>query len=73
MSEWQPIETAPRDGTEILGWCEIGVVVVSWNEQRFHKNPKPYWDSNRQSVTWMREYCQPTHWQPLPQPPKETA
>lgn len=21
MSNWQPMETAPRDGTPILGWC----------------------------------------------------
>ena len=69
MNNWQPIETAPKDGTEILGWTGSMFLIVEWNEQKWHKKPAPYWDSGRPSITWMREYGQPTHWMPLPDPP----
>jgi hypothetical protein len=58
---WQPIETAPKDGTVLLvhgergvelGWC----VLSRW-----------YWHG-RNSVTE-----QPTHWMPLPEPPDGVA
>ncbi len=71
MSGWQPIETAPRDGTEILiatGSYRGGVVVVSWygtaHGQDVH-NCFADWDGD--------SYLDATHWMPLPDPPSEDA
>ena len=60
MSEWQPIETAPRDGTEILLW-EDGYILGSWVEEYgYFADPDGHLWKNRQ----------PTHWMPLPAPPQ---
>lgn len=32
MSEWQPIETAPKDGTQILAKMGQAVFLVEWDE-----------------------------------------
>lgn len=58
---WQPIETAPRDGTRFLA-TEDGRdhYALAWNSDG-------YWESYcGQHVTQTPE---PTHWQPLPKPP----
>jgi hypothetical protein len=62
--EWQPIETAPKDGSNVLV-IEAGnsVPVVA------------YWDNDMDGGWW--GYWQteqlnphkPTHWMPLPAPP----
>ena len=67
--EWMPIETAPKDGTFILAWCERwrAPATLRWGKVRGF--------SSRGFVTEggvARGYL-PTHWMPLPSPPKETA
>jgi hypothetical protein len=60
--DWQPIETAPKDGTNILlGWPTM-VLSGYWAD----------WRSRKSWVTSRGEYSDkyaPTHWMPLPDPP----
>ena len=72
MSEWQPIETAPKDGTTVLLYCQGS----------FLPGPAPFmqagawgfWHSgnpNHQRDCWIAdEPVDPTHWMPLPEPPE---
>jgi len=58
--QWQPIETAPKDGTEILCWvlgCDEHQVLW-WSE---HDCWKRWGDTY--------EHYSPTHWMPLPMQP----
>lgn len=58
---WQPIETAPEDGTEIL------VYAGSWNEiciAHFGTRSMTWSSRNADGGT-----CFPTHWMPLPAAP----
>jgi hypothetical protein len=84
MTEWQTIETAPKDGTEILG-CHVynysdgpslskyGPWTMSWHSQKWN----PSWD-NGEVIEYQSYFgtdykhldLQPTHWMPLPKLPK---
>ena len=66
MSEWKPIETAPKDGTLIIVFRPRG------NEHIPHVSCD-YWRKFESGPSWAlsNRYYPPTYWQPLPDPPKE--
>ena len=75
MSEWKPIETAPKDGTDVILLWKGSVEFGWYNVQR---NPKfGEWSfyfsgSAAYSASNRDPNCpNPTHWMPLPDPPKE--
>ena len=69
MSEWQPIETAPKDeGPDTPDFMIVdkhGEMAVANYENDLGKSfIWPKYDEYGNGPT------QPTHWQPLPKPPK---
>lgn len=70
---WQPIETAPKDGTPILavgkGYPEISI--VAWHRGKWVGMCDGQRSIESQGDTWT-EYHEPyvTHWMPLPPPPE---
>ena len=67
MSEWQPIETAPKDGTEVL------VTAFKYNKPpaRFVSIAQFSEDGNCWQDQEPMPVHPPTHWMPLPAPPAE--
>lgn len=75
MSEWQPIETAPKDGTRIMLGDRFGAWIGQYREiyQSGFKPDNP-WQSMMLNHDHMKyKVLKPTHWMPLPPPPKEEA
>ncbi len=79
MSDWQPIETAPKDGSTIL-LCvsnserEPVIVTGLWVTEAMDWSGWPITEP-----TWREVWCHfqlasdgdnPTHWMPLPTPPQ---
>jgi hypothetical protein len=66
---WQPIETAPKDGTDIMvyvGVFEPDYAVAHWNGE--------FWDmlpEELEADDYSRAFGQPTHWMHLPEPPAD--
>lgn len=69
-SMWQPMDSAPRDGSCILAVMAGQVVIAYWDRDQFKINPKPYWKAYQQTARGWSRNNQPTAWQPLPLAPK---
>ncbi len=60
--DWQPIETAPKDGAEFLAWGEYGDSALVFELCRW--SPEYDWpvaDDGYHFIAY--------HWMPLPEPP----
>lgn len=69
-TRWQPIETAPKDGTEFLGYFgSYGVKQIHWNELP-NINGKMMSDWYEKGLRFF-PHAKPTHWMPLLEPPEE--
>lgn len=70
MSDWQPIETAPKEAYYLLLLANNRVEIGRWDDDRFAKKPKPFWAYSFLSSRRQQRENPPTHWMPLPTPPK---
>lgn len=63
MNEWQPIETAPKDMTEIIVLCGAKDVRLGWYFAPSSRTQ--HWHDHRGAK------IKPTHWLPLPAAPEQ--
>lgn len=66
--EWQPIETAPKDGTRVFVFAN-GRLTEAWfcSETGLWPHDEPYSEEGEPCNVGM-----PTHWMPLPKAPNQT-
>ena len=85
MAEWQPIETAPKDGSKVLlakfGWYSVPALTpfpaetdpkefgLWWGAVGFWSDRWKNWNDGIEPCG----LAGPTHWMPLPDPPKNEA
>lgn len=77
MSEWLPIETAPKDGRELLVFGKRGIDIARWQTDPsiWERENVPCWAVFEPEDMFYSVYLldddAPTHWQPLPEPPEK--
>ncbi len=72
--EWQPIDTAPKDGTTILTHSRrLGHVLVRYDAEHQAERDR-FLDRTCWRVDWDGDYLasDPTHWMMLPEPPESS-
>jgi hypothetical protein len=69
MSDWQDIETLPRDGRYVLAYRPLAR--ETGDEEIAVVRTSQYSRTSPQGVEhWTNRICHPTHWMPLPAPPR---
>lgn len=81
MSEWQPIETAPMDGTSVFVYVRgdsLYPTAAAYKSRQYFE--KEYGDAEYMEEGWYwdfgyptdfhEEVINPSHWMPLPAPPE---
>lgn len=85
MTEWKKIDTAPKDGTQVLLWADMWE--MTWGVQMgYFCDAKQRWETSEGAVDAndddfdpddevFDESCidmnlGPTHWMPVPAPPR---
>lgn len=83
MTDWKPIDSAPKDGTWVLltggkieyGWYEDSQPTVVSGQYSTMLNTYPthgHWQFAWYDGGHYGWYEEPTHWMPIPDPPKDT-
>lgn len=71
MSEWQPIETAPKDGRDLLIFDKFHKTAVIAFYREDGRSPGKYgkfvWQLHDEGGSLAEQSI--THWMPLPSPP----
>jgi len=76
-NEWQPIETAPKDGTDIIVYRDSATVPIIrgafWLDEDKHIDTPSGWYHSRNSVGFylLSGLDAPTHWIPCPKLPNK--
>lgn len=68
LSDFEPIETAPRDGTKVLVACdahpEFGAHLMGWSKARTRWEGWAFALMRKVPTLWDEVQPQPTHWKP---------
>lgn len=64
--DWQPIETAPKEGQILLCCMTPG----EWSRRKPGYMGVDEWDEAIGWGSFNKHHFPPTHWMPLPEPPK---
>lgn len=65
--EWKPIETAPKDGTDVLLFANDSIAIAAWQTDWPNRGE---WATGYSCADYGDYYVKnPTHWMSLPEPP----